>query len=126
MVGSGVAGVGAEVFERPSECHTRQPILQVNPSSGLKFWNMPLRRPLPELKLKYPECVRGLRVFTCSDGASLWCEYVSQEEIDEPTARDAQSRGGWPDTGYGFYSFKAMRLADGSYVAVWKCGASCE
>lgn len=119
-----VAGVGAEVFERPSECHTRQPILKTNPQTGMAFWDMPRRRPLAEVILKFD--VPGLRAFSSGDGVTQSFEWVRPEPIDETEAVDAQCRAGWPDTGYGFYGFRSTVLEDGTHCAVWKCGVSCE
>lgn len=118
------AGVDAEVFERPSECHTRQPILKTDHTTGLKYWDMPRRRPLCEITLKHE--TPGLRAFGDGSGLSLWLEYISPIKIDEADAIDAQCRAGWPDTGYGFNGFKTTQLPDGTYVAAWKCWRSCE
>jgi hypothetical protein len=118
------AGVGAEVFERPSECHTRQPILKTDHTTGLKYWDLPRRRPLCEITLKYETL--GLRAFRDGSGLSIWWEYVSADPIGEAEARDAQCRAGWPDTGYGFSGLKTTQLADGMYVAAWKCWVSCD
>lgn len=112
------------LFERPSEVHTRQPILRTNPATGMKFWDMPARRPLEERKLKFH--VPGLRAFFHGNGVTMSLEWVRSESIDEADAIDAQCRAGWPDSGYGFYSFRTTKLEDGSYCAVWKCGVSCE
>lgn len=124
MTQPGGPGVGAEVFERPSECHTRQPILKMHPETGQKYWDMPRRRPLAEIMLRFE--VPGLRAFSNGDGVTMSFEWVSKDPIDETEAVDAQCRAGWPDTGYGFYAFRSTTLADGSHVAVWKCGVSCE
>ncbi len=111
-------------FFRPSEAHTRPAVLRRNPATGNQFWDTPVRQPLYEGKLKFP--VPGLRIFPCSNGTTSTFEFVSDEPIDEPIAIDAQCRAGWNDQACGFYAFEATRLLDGTYVAVWKAGCSCE
>lgn len=113
-----------ETFFRPSEAHTRPAVLRRNPQTGSQFWDTPVKSPLTEGKLKFP--TPGLRVFPCSNGITATFEYVSKDPIDESDAIDAQARAGWPEEGYGFYAFEAMQLPDGSFVAVWKAGVSCE
>lgn len=108
-----------EVFERPSEAHTRKPIIKTHPQTGMKFWDMPLRRPLAEVAPKFP--TPGLRVFQGGSGQTLSFEMLSVDPIDEADAIDAQCRAGWNDAAYGFNDFKTIQLGDGSFVAVWKC-----
>lgn len=129
--GAGSSGEGTadsrqhqEIFERPSAAHTRQPILRTNPTTGQKYWDQPLRRPMEEIGLKYRGAVEGLRVFTAGNGITLLYEFDSAEPIDEGVARDAQCRAGWSDYAYGFWGFQTVKLPWGAYAATWKSSNS--
>lgn len=113
-----------EAFERPSEAHTRKPVLRTNHATGMKFWDGPRRRPLAEVKLKFD--VPALRLFPDGNGVTATFEWITAEPVDESDAIDAQCRAGWPDTGYGFYKFQTSKLEDGTFCSVWKAGVSCE
>lgn len=114
--------VAAEPLERPSEAHTRRPIIKTHPVTGMKYWDMPTRRPMHEIHPKHDTA--GLRAFAMGSGTSMALEYVSKDPIDESDAIDAQCRAGWDDNAYGFWGFKTAKLEDGSFVAVWKCSNS--
>lgn len=59
-------------------------------------------------------------------GNSIYWAKISPEPISEYQAQTMQMFKGYHPAGYGFDSFKVKQQADGSYLAEWRCGASCD
>lgn len=99
--------------------------LMVNPATGqtvimstVSRWGKVDR----SINLRYP--TPGLKAEKL--GSFIRLTYESAEEITEADARDAQCRGGWSDTGYGFYGLSIIKNpTTGRWTATWDCDSSC-
>lgn len=104
------------------------PQIYTCPYTGDKYtlnaagWRQPVPGVEPTLKLRYP--VTGLTA-TKHTNEIRWA-WSRPDAIDEADARDAQCRAGWNDLAYDFFDFKSVTQPDGSSLATWGSGVSCE
>lgn len=53
-------------------------------------------------------------------------EAKSDKEITREDAKIEQDKLGFHPDGYDFYAFSCKQMEDGTFIAQWRCAASCD